>query len=272
MRLQVRDLSTRGQYATPEAASPARVGQAPPPPGLQLTASAVEPFERQARRREPRKKVTFCLRPSGSSQSGSSQRYANRRELFLDPSDCEKLTLRHTARSRSDIVRSGPSDPLRRVQGQFLTENPIPASDWSPGTLRTHKIGRARRGPIWGHVGGGLFSGRYRTYQPVLLTTSPARATARVRRPDFRFFCFCGSYGDFRSLRTIREAGLWAMRRLKCPGHSDCAQIATWWPPDDAMASVPREVPRDRGTRVHTPSHCPGASFGRTLGGAAKNS
>ena len=188
----------------------------------------------------------------------------------MDPSDCEKLTLRHTARSRSDIVRSGPSDPLRRVQGQFLTENPIPASDWSPGTLRTHKIGRARRGPIWGHVGGGLFSGRYRTYQPVLLTTSPARATARVRRPDFRFFCFCGSYGDFRSLRTIREAGLWAMRRLKCPGHSDCAQIATWWPPDDAMASVPREVPRDRGTRVHTPSHCPGASFGRTLGGGCQ--
>ena len=59
------------------------------------------------------------------------------------------------------------------------------------------------------------------------------------------------------------------MRRLKCPGHSDCAQIATWWPPDDAMASVPREVPRDRGTRVHTPSHCPGASFGRPPQGAA---
>ena len=108
-----------------------------------------------------------------------------------------------------------------------------------------------------------MFSGRYRTYRPVLLMTSPARGTPRVGQPDFRFFVFCGSYGDFRSLRTIREAGLWAMRRLKCPGHSDCAQIATWWPPDDAMASVPREVPRDRGTRVHTPSHCPGASFGR---------
>ena len=106
-----------------------------------------------------------------------------------------------------------------------------------------------------------MFSGRYRTYQPVLLTTSPARATARVRRPDFRFFCFCGSYGDFRSLRTIREAGLWAMRRLKCPGHSDCAQIATWWPSDDAMARVPREVPRDRGTRVHTPSPLPRSLF-----------
>ena len=59
------------------------------------------------------------------------------------------------------------------------------------------------------------------------------------------------------------------MRRLKCPGHSDCAQIATWWPPDDAMARVPREVPRDRGTRVHTPSHCPGASFGSPPQGAA---
>ena len=141
-----------------------------------------------------------------------------------------------------------------------MTEIPIPASDWSPGTLRTHEIGRARRGAIWGPVGGGLFSGRYRTYRPVLLMTSPARGTSRVGQPDFRFFVFCGSYGDFRSLRTIREAGLWAMRRLKCPGHSDCAQIATWWPPDDAMASVPREVPRDRGTRVHTPSHCPGAS------------
>ena len=63
LRLQVRDLSTRGQYATPEAASSARVDQVPTPPGLQLTASAVEPFERQARRREPRKKVTFNLRP-----------------------------------------------------------------------------------------------------------------------------------------------------------------------------------------------------------------
>ena len=83
------------------------------------------------------------------------------------------------------------------------------------------------------------------------------------------FFIFRGSYGDFRSLRTIREAGLWAMRRLKCPGHSDCAQIATWWPSDDAMARVPREVPRDRGTRVHTPSHCPGASFGSPPQGAA---
>ena len=153
-----------------------------------------------------------------------------------------------------------------------MTENPIPASDWSPGALRTHKIGRARRGPIWGHVGGGLISGRYRTYRPVLLTTGPARATARDGQPVFRFFIFRGSYGDFRSLRTIREAGLWAMRRLKCPGHSDCAQIATWWPPDDAMARVPREVPRDRGTRVHTPSHCPGASFGSPPQGAANNS
>ncbi len=59
------------------------------------------------------------------------------------------------------------------------------------------------------------------------------------------------------------------MRRLKCPGHSDCAQIATWWPSGDAMARVPREVPRDRGTRVHTPSHCPGASFGSPFQGAA---
>ena len=122
-----------------------------------------------------------------------------------------------------------------------------------------------------------MFSGRYRTYRPVLLMTSPARGTPRVGQPDFRFFVFCGSYGDFRSLRTIREAGLWAMRRLKCPGHSDCAQIATWWPPDDAMASVPREVPRDRGTRVHTPSPLPRSLFwpvgqGRTLGGPARNS
>ena len=71
-----------------------------------------------------------------------------------------------------------------------MTENPIPASDWTPGTLRTHKIGRARRGPIWGPVGGGLFSGRYRTYRPVLLTTGPARATARDGQPVFRFFYF----------------------------------------------------------------------------------
>ena len=53
LRLQVRDLSTRGQYATPEAASSARVGQVPTPPGLQLTASAAEPFEQQTRRCEP---------------------------------------------------------------------------------------------------------------------------------------------------------------------------------------------------------------------------
>ena len=64
LRLQVRDLSTRGQYATPEAASPARVGQVPTSPGLQLTASAAEPFEHQTRRREPQKPPTFCLRPS----------------------------------------------------------------------------------------------------------------------------------------------------------------------------------------------------------------
>ena len=145
-----------------------------------------------------------------------------------------------------------------------MTEIPIPASDWSPGTLRTHKNGRTGQGPIWGPICGAYSCGRQRTYRPMLLMTGPARETARDCQTETRKIIFRGSYGDFRSLRTIREAGLWAMRRLKCPGHSDCAQIATWWPPDDAMASVPREVPRDRGTRVHTPSHCPGASFGST--------
>ena len=91
--------------------------------------------------------------------------------------------------------------------------------------------------------------------------TGPARATARDGQPVFRIFIFRGSYGDFRSLRTTREAGLWGMRRLKGPGHSDCAQIATWWPSDDAMARVPREVPRDRGARVHTPSPLPRSPF-----------
>ena len=71
LRLQVRDLSTRGQYATPEAASPARVGQVPTPPGLQLTASAAEPFEHQTRRRGPRKKLTFCFVPFGSCTTGT---------------------------------------------------------------------------------------------------------------------------------------------------------------------------------------------------------
>ena len=150
-----------------------------------------------------------------------------------------------------------------------MTEIPIPASDWSPGTLRTHKIGRTGRGPIWGPICGAYSCGRQRTYRPMLLMTGPARETARDCQTEIRKIIFRGSYGDFRSLRTIREAGLWAMRRLKCPGHSDCAQIATWWPPDDATASVPREVPRDRGTRVHTPSHCPGASVGRPHPGGA---
>ena len=59
LRLQVRDLSTRGQYATPEAASPARVGQVPTPPGLQLTASAAEPFEHQTRRPRIREKSSL---------------------------------------------------------------------------------------------------------------------------------------------------------------------------------------------------------------------
>ena len=85
LRLQVRDLSTRGQYATPEAASPARVGQVPTPPGLQLTASAAEPFEHQTRRREPRKKVTFCLWPCGSSQMWQLPKVRKQKVTFFGP-------------------------------------------------------------------------------------------------------------------------------------------------------------------------------------------
>ena len=81
-----------------------------------------------------------------------------------------------------------------------------------------------------------MFSGRYRTYQPVLLTTSPARATARVRRPDFRFFLF-----------------LWVLWRF---------QVATHNPRSRPVGYATPEVPRALRLRSDCDLVAPGRCHG----------
>ena len=127
-----------------------------------------------------------------------------------------------------------------------MTEIPIPASDWSPGTLRTHKIGRARRGPIWGARGWGSLQ------QPKLYL--PARAAHDESGPRnftgwstrFSIFCF-----------------LWVLWRFQVATHNPRSR-----PVGYATPEVPRALRLRSDCDLVAPGRCHGACTpGGTPGG-----